>query len=90
MSAFSTFPRPFVVTLDMLLWARANDIPPRGGMVRDETERFRAYFEDGPEVSANWPAEWAAWMLRAKAQHTHRFTERGYCPCGKRTREESA
>ncbi|MFT4282591.1 hypothetical protein [Microbacterium sp.] len=90
MSAPTTFPTDFRVTNDMLTWARARGMRPRSRWMAEQTERFIAYFCDGHERSDNWPAEWAAWMFRAWAQHSHTFNVRGYCACGRRiTREEA-
>lgn len=91
MSTPTTFPADFAVTIPMRLWARARGMHPRSRWLEDQTARFVAYYFDGPEASADWPAEWAAWMLRAWSQHTHLFNPRGYCICGTRTpREEGA
>ncbi|WP_194385230.1 hypothetical protein [Microbacterium luteum] len=90
MSAPTTFPADFEVTIPMRLWARARGMRPRSRWLDDQTERFAAYYADGPEESADWPAEWAAWVLRAWSQHTHLFNPRGYCICGRTNREEAA
>lgn len=91
MSATTTFPADFAVTVPMRLWARARGMHPRSSWLEDQTARFVAYHFDGPEASADWAVEWAAWMLRAWSTHVHTFDPRGYCSCcARNTGKEAA
>lgn len=89
MSALTTLPAVFEVTIPTRLWARARGMHPRSAWLEEQTARFVGYYFDGPEASEDWPAEWAAWMLRAWSQHVHTFNTRGYCTCGRTNREEA-
>lgn len=82
--AMSTFPTNFTVTVPMRVWARAHGMPPRSAWLEEQTGRFAAYYEGGPEESDDWAAEWGAWMLHAWTRHNHVFNARGYCRCGTR------